>query len=251
VDAEVCWSVISDMLASIRIMGFLMPEKNSFGTIFDNNNKAEARLSCYWEVCGYTEDVHRFIFQNNDFGSQMRTILAQAGHISFGTEKKPMNRKLIVQTAGPTKSKVPFLALRAWYAAFGVPAPRVMPSADPPGAVPTAVLAAAHPAPLMLPPADPPGAVPAAVLAAAHPVARVNKQRYNKGTLVGNDVAAFLERWPAMMGDFIGIYKTGYRPPHQTVAQFNSDIEEFVRVVNALIDGGIPQNHEPERSPVR
>jgi hypothetical protein len=70
--------------------------KNSFGAVFYSNGKVEARLSSFWDVSGYTEDLRKFLFQKTMFGFQMRDILASVGKIRFGSEGYSHLRKIII-----------------------------------------------------------------------------------------------------------------------------------------------------------
>jgi hypothetical protein len=177
VDAEYCWAVLTKVFLIVQVLATEKPEKNSFVTSFDRTGKATARLSCYRKTCGYTIAVHRFLFQNNDFGKDMRKILTNKGNNQFGIERHANLKSIIVATSeeDPCMGKVPFSDLRDWLATTAAPtapappAARLVPPADPAGTLPDAVLSAPHPVPLMLPPADSPSAVPAAVHAAARP----------------------------------------------------------------------------------
>jgi hypothetical protein len=96
VDAEDCWSAIASVMSSVKTLAVENPDKNSFGAVFYSNGKAEAKLSSFWDVSGYTEDLHKFLFQQTVFGFQMRDILASTGKISFGTEGHSRLRKIII-----------------------------------------------------------------------------------------------------------------------------------------------------------
>jgi hypothetical protein len=116
VDAEYCWAVLEKVFVAVQVLAIEKPERNSFVTSFDRTGKATARLSCYWKICGYTFDVHQFLYQNTVSAKAMRAILTTKGFIEFGIERHPHVKSLIVATSGECMGKVPFAELRAWLA---------------------------------------------------------------------------------------------------------------------------------------
>jgi hypothetical protein len=113
VNEEFVWIVLLKILITISVVARYKPADNDFGFTVSPNGAATVKLSKFETECGYTSEVHAFLFARGR--KDMRNLLTSEGNICFGSEKNAPLRTMTVQTK-ENISTVPFPQLREWLA---------------------------------------------------------------------------------------------------------------------------------------